>query len=80
MTKVMGIYVNFWNFYDARSPIMAMSSDTRSKFKKKKLFFSNLHLISGKGPVKLIKWVKIAHSFLQSVSYQFHIIILSLPM
>ena len=36
----------------------------------------------GKGPVKLIKRVKIAHSFLQSssVSNQFHIIILSLPM
>ena len=33
-----------------------------------------------KGPVKLIKQVKIAHSFLQSVSYQFHVIILSLPM
>ena len=34
----------------------------------------------GKGPVKLIKWVKIAHSFLQFVSNQFHVIILSLPM
>ena len=33
-----------------------------------------------KGPVKLIIRVKIAHSFLQSVSNQFHIIILSLPM
>ena len=33
-----------------------------------------------KGPVKLIKQVKIAHSFLQSVSNQFHDIILSLPM
>ena len=32
-----------------------------------------------KGPVKLIKWVKIAHSFLQSVSHQFHVIILNLP-
>ena len=32
-----------------------------------------------KGPVKLIKWVKIAHSFLQSVSNQFHFIILSIP-
>ena len=34
-----------------------------------------------KGPVnvKLIKRVKIAHSFLQSVSNQFHVIILSLP-
>ena len=31
-----------------------------------------------KGPVKLIKRVKIAYSFLQSVSNQFHIIILSL--
>ena len=33
-----------------------------------------------KGPVKLIKRVKIAHSFLQSVSNQFHVITLSLPM
>ena len=33
-----------------------------------------------KGPVKVIKRVKIAHSFLQSVSNQFHVIILSLPM
>ena len=33
-----------------------------------------------KGPVKLIKQVKIADSFLQSVSNQFHVIILSLPM
>ena len=33
-----------------------------------------------KGPVKLIKWVKIPLSFLQSVSNQFHVIILSLPM
>ena len=33
-----------------------------------------------KGPVKLIKRVKIAHLFLQSVSDQFHVIILSLPM
>ena len=32
-----------------------------------------------KGPVKLIKRVKTAHSFLQSVSEQFHVIILSLP-
>ena len=33
-----------------------------------------------KGPVKLIKRMKIAHSFLQSVSDQFHILISSLPM
>ena len=33
-----------------------------------------------KGHVKLIKRVKIALSFLQSVSDQFHIIILNLPM
>ena len=32
------------------------------------------------GPIKLIKQVKIAHSILQSVSSQFHLIILSLPM
>ena len=35
---------------------------------------------SGKGPIKLIKRVKIAHSFVQYVSNQFHIIILSLFM
>ena len=33
-----------------------------------------------KEPVKLIKRVKIAYSFLQSVSNQFHVIILSMPM
>ena len=33
---------------------------------------------SAKGPVKLIKRVKIAHSFLRSVSDQFHVIVLSL--
>ena len=36
--------------------------------------------IFDKGPVKLIKRVKIAHSFLQYVSNQFHVIILCLPM
>ena len=40
----------------------------------------NYYSTSRKGPVKLIKRVKIAHSFLQSVSNQFHVIILSLPM
>ena len=33
-----------------------------------------------KGPVKLMQWVKIAPSFLQSVSNGFHFTILSLPM
>ena len=54
MSKVMGIYVNFWHFfYDACSPNMAMSHDPRSKFLKI-LFFPNsafiliLHLILGK--------------------------------
>ena len=37
MSKVMGIYVNF---YDALSPNMAMSRDPRSKFRKN-LFFPN---------------------------------------
>ena len=32
------------------------------------------------GPVKLIKQVKLAHSFLPSVSDQFHFIILSILM
>ena len=35
--------------------------------------------IKAKGPVKLMKRVKIAHSFSQSVSNQFLIIILCLP-
>ena len=33
-----------------------------------------------KGPVKMIQRMKIAHSFLQSVSNLFYFIILSLPM
>ena len=37
-------------------------------------------LTTGKGPIKLIKRVKTANSFLQFVSDQFHVIILSLPM
>ena len=47
---------------------------------KKKLTFLLRDLPLSKGPVKLIKRVKIAHSFLQSVSDQFHVIIPSLPM
>ena len=43
---------------------------------KKNLFVQTLQ----KGPVNLIKRVKIAQSFVQSVSDQFHVIILSLPM
>ena len=39
----------------------------------------NLHGLL-KGLLKLIKRVKIAHSVLQSVSNQFHVIILTLPM
>ena len=39
-----------------------------------------IYKILGKGPVKLIQRVKIAQSFLQSVSNLFHFIILSLPM
>ena len=35
--------------------------------------------IFDKGHVKLMQRVKIAHSFLQSVSDQFHVIILSWP-
>ena len=40
---------------------------------------SNLSLVS-KGPMKLIQRVKIAHSFLQSVSNLLHFIVLSFPM
>ena len=46
-------------------------------FSESKFSWRKLH---DKGPFKLIKRVKIAHSFLQSLSNQFHIIILSLPM
>ena len=47
------------------------------------LLHLNIRMMSqslSNGPVKLIKRVKIVHSFLQSVSDQFHVIILSLPM
>ena len=40
MSKVMGIYVKFWHFYDAHSLNMAMSRDPRSKFRKN-LFLPN---------------------------------------
>ena len=43
-------------------------------------FTQLLKIGKAKGPVKLIKRMKTAHSFLQSVSNQFHVIILSLPM
>ena len=51
---------------------------------RKNLGFSGTDLYvfaiyQGKGPIKIIKRVKIAHSFLQSVSDQFHAAILSLP-
>ena len=36
--------------------------------------------IFDEGPVKLMQKVEITHSFLQSVSNQFHVIILCLPM
>ena len=45
MSKVVGIYVKFWHFYNARSPKMAMSRDPRSKFRKKFYFLLILHLI-----------------------------------
>ena len=38
------------------------------------------YLLNYKKPVKLMQWVKIAHSFLQSMSNMFLLIILSLPM
>ena len=36
-------------------------------------------LIFDKGPVRLMQRVEIAHSFLRSVSGQFHVVILGLP-
>ena len=53
-----------------------VDKEGNERMKKMELRFID----SIKGPVKLIKWVKIAHSFLQSVSNQFHVIILRLPM
>ena len=54
---------------------------TRPKYEFESHVVSNLRVAKvNKGPVKLIKWAKIAHSFLQSASNQFHVIILSLPM
>ena len=44
MSKVTGIYVKFWHFYDARSPNMAMSEVNFEKF----YFSLILHLILGK--------------------------------
>ena len=44
------------------------------------IYSLKINLIDKNGPVKLIKRVKIAHLSLQSVSDQFHIVILSLPM
>ena len=58
---------------EPRNNCFSVNHITRSRSKVLRWGFS-------KGPVKLIKRVKIAHSFLQSVSDQFHIIILSLLM
>ena len=40
MSKVMGIFVKFLLFYDARSPIMVIPRNPRSKFRKF-LFYPN---------------------------------------
>ena len=47
MSNVMGIFVKFWHFYDARSPNMAMSRDPRTSFEKI-LFFHNSAFNIGK--------------------------------
>ena len=49
----------------------------KGRFLTKKALKTN---IISEGPVKLIKQVKIAHSFLKSVSNQFHVTILNFPM
>ena len=46
--KLWAFMSNFGIFYDARSPNMAMSRDTESKFRKKISFSLILHLILGK--------------------------------
>ena len=45
MSKVMGIFVQFWPFYDACLPNTVMSRDSRSKFQKNFYFVLILHLI-----------------------------------
>ena len=58
-----------------------LTQDNRFLFcKKYALFDGSMFLKINKGPVKLMKRVKIAHSFLQLVSNQFHVIVLSFPM
>ena len=47
MSKVMGIYVKFWQFLRSLLPNMAMSRDSRNKFRKN-YFFLILHLILAK--------------------------------
>ena len=54
MSKVMGNYVKFGIFYNARSPDMARSRDPRSKFRKN-LFFLILRLILGKAAKFLVE-------------------------
>ena len=60
--------------------INTTSVSPRSKYIPLTESFDEILKSHCKGPVKLIKRVKIPHSFLQSVSDQFHVIILSLTM
>ena len=53
--------------------VSVFSKDSRTAISKAYDFLEQV-----KGPMKLMQWVKLAHSFLQSVSNLFHFIILSL--
>ena len=59
MSKVMGIFVKFWLFFDARSPNMVMSRDPRYKFRNC-YFVLILHLILGKVTKFLVKRLSIS--------------------
>ena len=68
----------FWGVY-YKNPQILRENDLSVVILEKHTELS-LTTMWHKGLVKLIKRVKIGHSFLQSVSDQFHVIILSLPM
>ena len=59
---------------------MEIVTKIKLQMKQALFMFAYSYRLFKKGPVKLIKQVKIAYSILQSVSNQFHFIILILPM
>ena len=64
-----------WTLLDSEN----RNLDSEASFIKIGWTLVELWSLEVKEPVKLMQQVKIAHSFLQSVSHLFHFIILSLP-